>query len=105
MSLRNGRSKQACFQGENRRPGIAGADLSFLDFPKLCSNSVVRGHSIREPSHPNGNQPSMVMRSAKRRKTRDRTASAEAHQTGMGKCNIALQKPLNALPGRCRLGQ
>src|SRR5208337_412834 len=24
MSLRNGRSKQACFQGENRRPGIAG---------------------------------------------------------------------------------
>src|SRR5208337_3048125 len=23
MSLRNGRSKQACFQGENRRPGIA----------------------------------------------------------------------------------
>jgi hypothetical protein len=82
-----------------------GADLSFLDFPKLCSNSVVRGHSIREPSHPNGNQPSMVMRSAKRRKTRDRTASQNAHQTGMGKCNIALQKPLNALPGRCRLGQ
>ena len=24
MSLRNGRSKQACFQGENRRSGIAG---------------------------------------------------------------------------------
>ena len=24
MSLRNARSKQACFQGENRRPGIAG---------------------------------------------------------------------------------
>jgi hypothetical protein len=23
MSLRNGRSKQACFQGKNRRPGIA----------------------------------------------------------------------------------
>jgi Retinal pigment epithelial membrane protein len=23
MSLRNARSKQACFQGENRRPGIA----------------------------------------------------------------------------------
>ena len=43
-----------------------GADLSLLDFPKLCSNSAVRGHSIREPSHPNGNQPSMVMRSAKR---------------------------------------
>ena len=51
-----------------------GADLSFLDFPKLCSNSAVRGHSIREPSHPNGNQPSVVMRSAKRWKT-DRTAS------------------------------
>ncbi|MGA2706197.1 MAG: hypothetical protein ABSH35_34625 [Isosphaeraceae bacterium] len=82
-----------------------GADLSFLDFPKLCSNSSVRGHSIREPSHPNGNQPSMVMRSAKRWKTRDRTASQNAHQTGMGKCNITLQKPLNALPGRCRLGQ
>ena len=46
-----------------------GADLSFLDFPKLCSNSAVRGHSIREPSHPNGNQPSVVMRSAKRWKT------------------------------------
>ena len=29
----------------------------------------------------------------------------KAHQTGMGECNIALQKPLNALPGRCRLGQ
>ena len=38
-----------------------GADWSLLDFPKLCSNSAVRGHSIREPSHPNGNQPSMVM--------------------------------------------
>ena len=82
-----------------------GADLSLLDFPKLCSNSAVRGHSIREPSHPNGNQPSMVMRSAKRWKTRDRTASQKAHQTGMGKRSIALQKPLNALPGRCRLGQ
>ena len=46
-----------------------GADLSLLDFPKLCSNSAVRGHSIREPSHPNGNQPSMVMRSAKRWKS------------------------------------
>ena len=64
-----------------------GADLSFLDFPKLCSNSSVRGHSIREPSHPNGNHPSMVMRSAKRWKTRDRTASQNAHQTGMGKRN------------------
>src|SRR5271157_5776829 len=28
MSLRNGRSKQARFQGENRRPGIAGLLLS-----------------------------------------------------------------------------
>jgi hypothetical protein len=36
---------------------------------------------------------------------RDRTASQKAHQTGMGKRSIALQKPLNALPGRCRLGQ
>jgi len=30
MSLRNARSKQACFQGENRRPGIAVADLQKL---------------------------------------------------------------------------
>ena len=56
-----------------------GGDLSLLDFPKLCCNSSVRGHSIREPSHPNGNQPSMVMRSAKRWKTRDRTASQKIH--------------------------
>src|SRR5271157_3297463 len=27
MSLRNGRSKQACFQGENRRSGITGRGL------------------------------------------------------------------------------
>ena len=27
MSLRNGRSRQACFQGENRRPGIAGRGI------------------------------------------------------------------------------
>ena len=81
-----------------------GADLSFLDFPKLCSNSAVRGHSIREPSHPNGSQPSVVIRSAKRWKTRDCTRSENAHQTGMGRRSIASQKPLKVLPGRCRFG-
>ncbi len=50
------------------------------------------------------NQPSVVMRSAKRWKTRDRTASQKAHQTGMGRRSIASQKPLKVLPGRCRLG-
>ena len=75
-----------------------------LGLPMHCSNSSVRGHSIREPSHPKGNQPSRVMRSAKRWKTRDRTASQKAHQTGMGRRSIASQKPLKVLPGRCRLG-
>jgi hypothetical protein len=31
MSLRNARSKQACFQGENRQPGITGCQG---DLPK-----------------------------------------------------------------------
>jgi hypothetical protein len=31
MSLRNARSKQACFQGENRRPGIAENPVPVLD--------------------------------------------------------------------------
>ena len=82
-----------------------GADLSLLDWPMFCSNSAVRGHSIREPSHPNGTQPSRVMRSPKSWKTCPRTASQKAHQTGIGNRSIAWQNPLNAFPGRCRLGQ
>ena len=82
-----------------------GANFSLLDLPKSCSNSAVRGHSIREPSHPRGNHFSMVMRSAKRWKTRPRTASQNAHHTGMGRPTMALEKPLNCLPGRSRLGQ
>ena len=34
MSLRNARSKQACFQGENRRPGIAATSLAW---PEIIS--------------------------------------------------------------------
>ena len=42
-----------------------GADRPLPDFPKPVLNSA--GADIhREPSHPTGNQPSMVMRSAKR---------------------------------------
>jgi hypothetical protein len=82
-----------------------GGDLSLLDFPKFRSNSSVRGHSIRDPSHPNGSQSSLVMRSDKRWKTCSRTASQNTHQTGIGNRRIALQNPLYAFPGRCRLGQ
>ncbi|MGZ3380442.1 MAG: hypothetical protein ACXVBB_09265 [Isosphaeraceae bacterium] len=62
-----------------------GAAGLLLDLPGLGSNSAVRGPSSRQPSHPKGSQPSRVMRSATRWKTRDRMASQKAHQRGMGK--------------------
>jgi len=36
VSLRNGRSKQACFQGENRKPGTAGKTIIFADRWEQC---------------------------------------------------------------------
>src|SRR5271157_4398187 len=53
MSLRNGRSKQACFQGENRRPGIAAlsrAQANRLVVPGLQSLVPARGISARLPA-------------------------------------------------------
>ena len=70
-----------------------GADLSLLDFPKLCSNSAVRGHPSASRHTPTAtNLPWSC--GGKRWKTRDRTASQNAHQTGMGRRSIASQKPL-----------
>jgi len=48
MSLRNARSKQACFQGENRRPGIAAegstvADLLRQTGASTCHSNVFIG--------------------------------------------------------------
>ena len=40
MSLRNARSKQACFQGENRRPGIAG---ELASFPPIVDEEEAKG--------------------------------------------------------------
>ena len=38
MRLRNARSKQACFQGKNRRPGIAGASPGHtILYQALCN--------------------------------------------------------------------
>ena len=81
-----------------------GADWSLLDFPKLCSNSAVRGHSIREPSHPNGNQPSMVMRSAKRWKTPRPHGIAECPPDGHGQTQHRLAKAAKRLARSLSLG-
>ena len=64
MSLRNGRSKQACFQGENRRPGIAGllwirhASVNSLfargmqTIQVVCRDSAPTDLSFLSPSRP-----------------------------------------------------
>jgi len=41
MSLRNGRSKQACFQGENRRPGIADEQTQLGEAPPRLAGSIL----------------------------------------------------------------
>ena len=77
-----------------------------LGLPMHCSNSSVRGHSIREPSHPKGNQPSVVYTVGQ-----EVEESARLHgipermplRLDIGRRSIA-SKSLKVLPGRCRLG-
>src|SRR5271166_1643630 len=45
MSLRNGRSKQACFQGENCRSGIAEALDDFVGIGQV----VIENHDLGAP--------------------------------------------------------
>jgi hypothetical protein len=44
MSLRNARSKQACFQGENPKPGIAGDPVRIAEGPTAIDAAAQRRH-------------------------------------------------------------
>ena len=81
-----------------------GADWSFLDFPILIQPRGA-GHSIRRAVTPQiGNQPSVVMRSAKRWKN-CATARHRRRPTRRAWADGALpRKAAEGLPGRCRLG-